>query len=109
MGKVERAFSEVRIGGVKLWHLPRRKLPEPPSLDLTLEVLDYFYLEAGLLSAYGPEYPLVEPRELIPSFDAPLIEYRDLPAFSLVSPGPGDQLSGRRVPVRPPGARGQTP
>ena len=84
MGKVGRPFSDVKIGKVKLWQLPRRILPRPPSLEQALEVLDYFYMEAGLLAAYDSNYPLVEPRELIPSFDAPLIEYRNLPAFSLV-------------------------
>ena len=46
--------------------------------------LDLVHIAYGLIDAYGPDYPLVEPRELIPSFDAPLIEYKDLPAFSLV-------------------------
>ena len=41
-------------------------------------------INKGLLEAYNAGYPLVEPRELIPAFDSPLIEYSHLPAFSLL-------------------------
>ncbi|KMY66770.1 hypothetical protein AAU61_15970 [Desulfocarbo indianensis] len=56
----------------------------PPTLEELLWFLDYVYMEAGLLAAYDADYPLVEPRELVPSFDAPFIEYRHLPAFSML-------------------------
>jgi hypothetical protein len=51
------------------------------DMNLTLERQ---LISSGLLEAYNHQYPLVEPRELIPSFDAPLIEYNHLPAFSVL-------------------------
>ncbi|MCA1988998.1 MAG: hypothetical protein LDL07_07620, partial [Desulfarculus sp.] len=83
MADSERYFSEVKVQGTPLWELC--SVP-PPNADLEhlLRVLDYVHVEAGLLAAYNADYPLVEPRELIPAFDAPLIEYKDLPAFGMV-------------------------
>ncbi|MBU1274799.1 MAG: hypothetical protein KJ720_05435 [Proteobacteria bacterium] len=49
------------------------------------QAMDYLHVHQGLLDPYSAQYPLVEPRELIPPFDAPFIEYRDLPAFSMVT------------------------
>ncbi|MCA1905810.1 MAG: hypothetical protein LDL11_04365 [Desulfarculus sp.] len=79
----ERYFSQVKVQGTPLWDLCA--VPAP-SVDLEhlLRILDFVHIEAGLLSAYNADYPLVESRELIPAFDAPLIEYKDLPAFSMV-------------------------
>ncbi|MBI4798084.1 MAG: hypothetical protein HY794_04990 [Desulfarculus sp.] len=78
-------FSQVEVKGLPLWELCNVPPPEPLSgLGEVLRVLDFVHIQAGLLSAYGPDYPLVEPRELIPAFDAPLIEYKHLPAFSMV-------------------------
>ncbi|KIX11328.1 hypothetical protein [Dethiosulfatarculus sandiegensis] len=84
MSQGQRFFSQVEIG-----QKPIKDAWKPnglkPDLPLLLKILDFTHIQAGLLDFYGPDYPLVEPRELIPSFDAPLIEYRDLGAFSLVA------------------------
>lgn len=76
-------FEKVRVGGVPLW---QRLQEDRPLQDLgtVLNVLEFIHIKTCLLDAYDSEYPLVEPRELIPSFDAPLIEYKHLPAFSMV-------------------------
>jgi len=80
-----RHFRQVEVKGARLWDLCNVPPPEPlAELGEVLRVLDYLHIEAGLLSVYNADYPLVEPRELIPAFDAPLIEYKDLPAFSMV-------------------------
>jgi hypothetical protein len=78
-----RWFSKAKIGEVGLWELLEQKKPGG-DLPRVTQVLDYLHMDQGLLAPYDRDYPLVEPRELIPPFDAPLIEYRDLPAFSMV-------------------------
>jgi hypothetical protein len=78
-------FSHVEVGKVRLWDL-LEQTPEArlPSLKELIRILEYVHIEAGLLSAYNADYPLVEASELVPSFDAPFIEYKDLPAFSML-------------------------
>ncbi len=87
-GMVEQAsrhFCQVQVKGTPLWDLCTVPPPEPMAeLAEVLNVLDFVHIEAGLLGAYQADYPLVEPRELIPAFGAPLIEYKHLPAFSMV-------------------------
>lgn len=78
-----RAFGQFTMGGKPLREFIRTREARM-TLKEALAVLDFVHIAYGLISAYGPDYPLVEPRELIPSFDAPLIEYKNLPAFSLV-------------------------
>ncbi len=84
-GPSERFFSKVEVGKVRLWDLleqtPQDRLPVLKEL---IRILEYVHIEAGLLSAYDADYPLVEARELVPSFDAPFIEYKNLPAFSML-------------------------
>jgi hypothetical protein len=83
--QVSRHFCQVEVKGTPLWDLCNVP-PQEPLADLAevLRTLDFVHIEAGLLNAYSADYPLVEPRELIPAFDAPLIEYKNLPAFSIV-------------------------
>ncbi|MGE4553428.1 MAG: hypothetical protein AB7D57_09960 [Desulfovibrionaceae bacterium] len=49
--------------------------------------LDWAHIKIGLLKPFAEraDYPLVEARELLPSFDVDLFEYRRLPGFSLVA------------------------
>lgn len=49
--------------------------------------LDIVHIKFCLLKPFFSlkHYPLVEPRELLPSFEAELYEYTDLPGFSLVA------------------------
>ncbi len=82
MSRGEEYFRELKIGHRPFWDLQKAP-PRGTDLGTLLRVLEYLHIAAVLLPAYGPDYPLVEPPELIPSFDAPLIEYKDLPAFSL--------------------------
>ncbi|MCF8033347.1 MAG: hypothetical protein K9K66_09505 [Desulfarculaceae bacterium] len=79
-----RWFAKALIGEVGLWKILEQKKPGG-SLSQVSRVLDFLHMHQGLLEPYHPSYPLVEPAELIPPFDAPLIEYRDLPAFSMVA------------------------
>lgn len=62
------------------------------TVDLsTLEELKYFldlvHIKFCLVKPYFEEknYPLVESRELLPSFDSDMWEYKNLPGFSLVA------------------------
>ncbi|MBM4294715.1 MAG: hypothetical protein FJ126_07425 [Deltaproteobacteria bacterium] len=77
-------FSEVRIHGYTLASLRQA----PASIRdryLLKEFLEYVQIKKGLLNPYYAHYPLVEPRELIPSFEKNFSEYKDLPSFSLVA------------------------
>jgi hypothetical protein len=49
------------------------------------EYLEYVHIQKGLLAPYHARYPLVEARELLPSFEKNFAEYRELPGFSLVA------------------------
>ena len=77
------AFGQCKIKGKPLREFIRTRA-DKMTLEEALTALDFIHMAYGLMAAYGPDYPLVEPRELIPSFDAPLIEYKNLPAFGLV-------------------------
>ncbi len=79
-----RPFSDVLIGGMPLWEFLDSGRPLRRFEDL-LKVLEFLHIAEGLLAPYSSRYPLVEPRELIPPFDAPLIEYKELPAFSMLA------------------------
>ncbi len=83
MGEGRTFFDKVRIDGVDLWQRLEQPLPQV-DLSTILTALHYIHIKTCLLDVYHADYPLVEARELIPAFDAPLIEYQDLPAFSLV-------------------------
>ncbi len=80
----ERAFSQVVHNDLPLWERCVASPQGQPTLEDILKVQEFLHIESGLLHPYGPDYPLVEPRELTPTFDAALIEYKHLPAFSMV-------------------------
>ncbi|MCB2193514.1 MAG: hypothetical protein KQI62_18210 [Deltaproteobacteria bacterium] len=79
-----RWFTQAVVGELGLWDLLEHKKPGG-TLAQVARTLDLLHANQGLLTPYNAHYPLVETRELIPPFDAPLIEYRDLPAFSMVA------------------------
>jgi hypothetical protein len=84
-GSAKRYFGQVKVGTVRLWDLlEQTPLDDPPDFKELIRILEYLHIEAGLLAAYNNEYPLVEARELVPSFDASFIEYKHLPAFSML-------------------------
>ena len=84
MKKRQKFLSEVRLNGQRLADL---KLGQTPWRDrhLLKEFLDYTHLKKGLLEPYDADYPLVEPRELLPSFEKNFAEYKHLPSFSMVA------------------------
>jgi hypothetical protein len=51
---------------------------------LLKDFLEYTHIHQCLLAPYTDSYPLVEPRELLPSFEKNYYEYKSLPSFSLV-------------------------
>ncbi|MBW2322616.1 MAG: hypothetical protein JRF41_03700 [Deltaproteobacteria bacterium] len=57
---------------------------EATDLSTVKEILDYIHISQALLRAYGPDYPLIESRELLPSFEDNYLEYNHLPGFSML-------------------------
>lgn len=78
-----RAFGQVKIQDTPLWEYFGGERG-PGNFQNLVQALDYLHIDCGLLCNYGPDYPIVEPRELAPPFDSPLVEHTDLPAFSMV-------------------------
>jgi hypothetical protein len=77
-------FSEVRLAN----HL---SLAEVQTGGKTIhdrhilkEFLEYIHIKKGLLEAYNADYPLIDVRELLPSFEINFAEYNFLPSFSMV-------------------------
>jgi hypothetical protein len=64
--------------------LPRFKIDNILALK---RYLDIIHIKSCLLKPYieTKDYPLVDPRELLPSFETDLYEYEQLPGFSLVA------------------------
>ncbi len=65
-------------------------LANPPALRDLEELrrfLDAVHIRYCLAKPYqeDPSYPVVEGRELLPSFESDIVEYRNLPGFSLVA------------------------
>ncbi len=79
-------FADVKLNEVPLGKYLRG---EAAITDRTVlkDVLEYVHLKKGLLEAYSASYPLVEPRELLPSFEKSFSEHPELPSFSLVALG----------------------
>ena len=78
-------FSEVRLAN----HLSLAEVQsgEKHLLDrhLLKEFLEYIHIQKGLLEAYNHDYPLIDVRELLPSFEVNFAEYKQLPCFSMVA------------------------
>ncbi len=82
----EQAFSQVQdITWADPWMLER--LPEFGTLPELRRFLDMVHIKYCLIKPYfeTANYPLVEARELLPSFDVDIFEYKHLPGFSLVA------------------------
>ena len=77
-------FSEVRLNGHQLADI---RLGQATLRDRQLlkDFLEYVHIKKGLLEPYDVHYPLVEPRELLPSFEKNFAEYNFLPSFSMVA------------------------
>lgn len=77
-------FSEVRLRGDTT--LKDIRLGKKTIRDTTLlkEFLEYVHIKKGLLEPYNAGYPLIEGRELLPSFEINFAEYKFLPSYSMV-------------------------
>src|SRR4030042_5708535 len=51
---------------------------------LLKDYLEYVHIKKGLLEPYSARYPVIESRELLPSFEKNFSEYKYLPSFSMV-------------------------
>lgn len=76
-------FSEVNLAGTSLASFKKDAVIR--DRYILKDYLEYIHIKQGLLAAYNHSYPLVEPRELLPSFEKNFSEYRHLPSFSLVA------------------------
>ena len=81
------AFSQSRDAGFSL--SGERACNSISTLEHLKERLDLLHAKICLLQPFfeKPHYPLVEARELLPSFETDLYEHTDLPGFSLVAFG----------------------
>lgn len=81
------AFTKGKLSWRDEWHLRDHvQLDDIASLK---RFLDLVHIRHALLKPYFElnTYPLVESRELLPSFDADMWEHKSLPGFSLVAFG----------------------
>ncbi len=83
MTKRKKAFGQVKIQDTPLGDYFGGDRG-PGNFNNLVQALDFLHINCGLLSHYGPDYPLVESRELAPPLDSPLVEHGNLPAFSMV-------------------------
>lgn len=81
------AFTKGKISWRDEWNL--RDHVELDDIADLKKFLDLVHIRYGLIQPYfeHPKYPLVEARELLPSFDADMWEYKNLPGFSMVAFG----------------------
>ena len=69
------------------WNDPwSARVPEMTTLEELKNFLDLIHIRFCLLKPYNekPDYPPLDSRELLPSFDADLWEHKELPGFSMV-------------------------
>ena len=84
--KWQTAFSAIEsFKSLKTGHL----LPKAPLRDLDglRRFLDFIHVKFCLLKPFAENkgYPLVEARDLLPSFEPSLTEFHELPGFSMVA------------------------
>jgi len=84
MGPKRRFFSEVQLNGRSLAEYRSGAAPIQDRY-LLKDYLEYVHIEKGLLAPYNARYPLIEPRELLPSFEKTFSEFKYLPSFSMVA------------------------
>lgn len=84
MAPAREFFSEVRLDGLPLAAYRQGTAPIQDR-HILKEFLEYAHIKTGLLAPYNRAYPLIEPRELTPSFEKNFAEYKDLPSFSMVA------------------------
>jgi hypothetical protein len=84
MARSREFFSEVKLDGLPLAAY-RRDAAAIRDRYLLKDFLEYTHIHRGLLAPYDASYPLIEPRELLPSFEKNFSEYKHLPNFSMVA------------------------
>jgi hypothetical protein len=84
MKQGQKFLSKVRLNGQRLadFQVGQTFIRDRHLLK---EFLEYIHLKKGLLEPYHADYPLVELRELLPSFEKNFAEYKHLPSFSMVA------------------------
>jgi len=84
MARSREFFSEVTLDGLPLAEY-RSGAVAIRDRNLLKDFLEYTHISLGLLAPYDASYPLIEPRELLPSFEKNFSEYNHLPNFSMVA------------------------
>jgi hypothetical protein len=77
-------FGEVQLDGLPLAAY-RQGTSAIRDRTVLKDFLEYTHISRGLLAPYDATYPLIEPRELLPSFEKNFSEYKHLPCFSMVA------------------------
>ena len=77
-------FSEVRLANHLSLEEVRNDTQKIQDRHILKEFLEYIHIKKGLLEAYSADYPLIDARELLPSFEVNFAEYKFLPCFSMV-------------------------
>jgi hypothetical protein len=77
-------FGEVQLDGLPLAAY-QQGAAAIRDRNLLKDFLEYAHIRQGLLAPYHAAYPLIEPRDLLPSFEKNFSEYKDLPSFSMVA------------------------
>jgi hypothetical protein len=84
MARTREFFSDVKLDGLPLAAY-RRAPAAIRDRNLLKDFLEYLHIRLGLLVPYDASYPLIDPRELLPSFEKNFSEYKHLPSFSMVA------------------------
>jgi len=84
MGKKQNFFRDVKLNDLPIKAYLQGQAPIRDRY-LLKDFLDYVHIKKGLLQAYSSSFPLVEARELLPSFEKTFVEHPELPSFSLVA------------------------
>ncbi len=77
-------FSEVRLANNVTLAAVQTGSKKILDRQILKEFLEFTHIKKGLLEAYNADYPLIEARELLPSFEVNFAEYKFLPCFSMV-------------------------
>jgi hypothetical protein len=78
-------FSEVRLANHLSLVEVQTGSKNIQDRHILKEFLEYIHIKKGLLEAYNADYPLIDVRELLPSFEVNFAEYKFLPCFSMVA------------------------
>lgn len=79
----QKAFTKSKLAWKDDWSVD---IPQITSLRQLKKFLDVIHIRFCLIKPYSElaDYPPLDPRELLPSFEADLWEHKDIPGFSMV-------------------------